>query len=58
MTDSVIDATASWLDEQTSDAGPPAATWALVEIFGHRKHYGRISEVEKFAVLGSRCHKS
>ncbi len=22
--------------------------WGLVEIFGHRKHYGRIKEVERF----------
>lgn len=28
----------------TSDA----ALWACVEIFGHRRHYGRISEVERF----------
>lgn len=29
---------------------PPAdpAEWALVEIFGHRRHYGRIAEVERF----------
>lgn len=26
----------------------PAASWACVEIFGHRKHYGRISQVEQF----------
>ncbi len=30
-----------------SDA-PPPATWASVEIFGHRQHYGRIEEVERF----------
>lgn len=23
-------------------------TWARVEIFGHRQHYGRITEVERF----------
>lgn len=23
-------------------------TWALVEVFGHRRHYGRVTEVEKF----------
>lgn len=22
--------------------------WALVEVFGHRKHYGRVREVERF----------
>lgn len=23
-------------------------TWACVEVFGHRRHYGRVTEVEKF----------
>lgn len=27
---------------------PAAETWALVEIFGHRQHYGRVTEVERF----------
>lgn len=27
---------------------PPAEEWAHVEIFGHRSHYGRIAEVERF----------
>ena len=31
----------------TAGDGVPVM-WALVEIFGHRKHYGRVSEVEKF----------
>jgi hypothetical protein len=26
---------------------PPAEEWALVEIFGHRSHMGRIREVER-----------
>lgn len=26
----------------------PPPTWALVEIFGHRSHYGEIREVEAF----------
>ena len=26
----------------------PPGRWACVEIFGHRRHYGRISEVEQF----------
>lgn len=36
------------------DGEAPAATapaeeiWALVEIFGHRRHFGRVTEVEKF----------
>jgi hypothetical protein len=29
-------------------APAPEEFWAKVEIFGHRKHYGRVSEVEKF----------
>ncbi len=28
----------------------PDEIWALVEIFGHRRHYGRVTEVEKFGV--------
>lgn len=34
-----------------ADLGATAAPpddWALVEIFGHRQHYGRVSEVERF----------
>jgi hypothetical protein len=36
-------------DEQpnTESADKPPE-WAIVEIFGHRKHAGRISEVERF----------
>lgn len=30
----------------TTDA--PAEIWALVEVFGHRQHYGRVTEVERF----------
>ena len=26
----------------------PADEWAMVEIFGHRRHVGRITEVERF----------
>lgn len=26
----------------------PPEEWACVEIFGHRRHYGRISEAERF----------
>lgn len=26
----------------------PEELWALVEIFGHRQHYGRVTEVERF----------
>src|SRR5579885_1455125 len=36
---------------ETAAAPQPEAvpdTWARVEIFGHRRHYGRITEVEKF----------
>lgn len=31
---------------ETQIIEPPS--WACVEIFGHRRHYGRIAEVEKF----------
>lgn len=30
------------------DQPPPAEQWALVEIFGHRSHMGRLVEVERF----------
>jgi hypothetical protein len=49
MTDPAIDRTADWLNgSQPTEPDTQPATWACVEIFGHRKHYGRISEVEKF----------
>jgi hypothetical protein len=32
----------------TTETPPPEPFWAKVEIFGHRKHYGRVSEVEQF----------
>ncbi len=49
MTSAAVERVADWLNEATpSDAGPAPAQWALVEIMGFRKHYGRISEVEKF----------
>lgn len=45
----VIDRVAEWLDGAIPDGGsPPPEIWACVEIFGHRKHYGRIKEVERF----------
>jgi hypothetical protein len=31
-----------------SDDAATKETWALVEIFGHRRHYGRVTEVERF----------
>ncbi len=43
-------------DDQTTDTiAAPAATpdgwqWALVEIFGHRTHFGRVREIEIFGV--------
>lgn len=44
-----IDRVAEWLDGTTpADGSPPPDIWACVEIFGHRKHYGRIKEVERF----------
>jgi len=49
MTDRAADRVAGWLDGSVpADAGPDGEVWACVEIFGHRKHYGRIQEVEKF----------
>lgn len=49
MMDSASEKVAAWLDGVTPlDAGPVDSIWACVEIFGHRRHYGRISEVEKF----------
>lgn len=44
-----VDRVAQWLDGTTpQDSGAPTDIWACVEIFGHRKHYGRVREVEKF----------
>lgn len=45
-----VDRVADWLSGVTPQDGtpPPSTIWACVEIFGHRKHYGRISEVERF----------
>lgn len=49
MADSIIDRVAEWLDGTApADGMPPPDIWACVEIFGHRKHYGRIKEVERF----------
>lgn len=49
MTDHIIDRVADWLDGvEPADGSPPPEIWACVEIFGHRKHYGRIREVERF----------
>ena len=50
MTDQIIDRVAEWLDGvEPADGSPPPDVWACVEIMGHRKHYGRIREVERFA---------
>jgi len=49
MADHIIDRVAEWLDGATPADGAPAPDiWACVEIFGHRKRYGRIKEVERF----------
>jgi hypothetical protein len=49
MSDPAAERVASWLDGSApSDTKPADQTWACVEIFGHRKHYGRVTEVEKF----------
>jgi hypothetical protein len=34
-----------------ADDATPEETWGLVEIFGHRRHYGRVREVEKFGTV-------
>lgn len=44
-----VDRVAEWLDGASpQDGSPPPSLWACVEIFGHRKHYGRVREVERF----------
>lgn len=49
MMDHAAKALADWLNGATPEnTAPPDAIWACVEIFGHRKHYGRVTEVEKF----------
>lgn len=49
MTDAIAQRVADWLNGSTiSDNTPPPDIWAAVEIFGHRKHYGRVREVERF----------
>ena len=49
MADFIVDRIAQWLDGSVpADGAPPPEIWALVEIFGHRKHYGRTREVERF----------
>lgn len=49
MTDHIIDRVADWLDGvEAADGSPPPEIWGQVEIFGHRKHFGRIREVERF----------
>lgn len=40
---------ADWLDGAAQSSGsPPPEIYACVEVFGHRKHYGRIKEVDRF----------
>jgi len=49
MGDRAGERVAAWLDGATaSDDQPPPEIWACVEIFGHRKHYGRVKEIERF----------
>lgn len=36
------------MDGLTNDIPAPQPEWAIVEIFGHRSHAGRIQEVERF----------
>ncbi len=45
----IVDRVARWLDGTLpADDLPPPDIWACIEIFGHRKHYGRVREVERF----------
>lgn len=47
--DHAADRIAQWLDGvDATDGAPPPELWACVEIFGHRKHYGRVREIERF----------
>jgi hypothetical protein len=49
MPDPIVDRVADWLDGATpADGAPPPDIWACVEIFGHRKHYGKVREIERF----------
>ncbi|HEX3884768.1 MAG TPA: hypothetical protein VHW66_19095 [Stellaceae bacterium] len=49
MSDRATERVAGWLDGSSlADTEAPDEVWACVEIFGHRKHYGRIREIEKF----------
>jgi hypothetical protein len=51
MSEPAIDRVSAWLDGTTpADDAPPPEIWACVEIFGHRKHYGRVKEVERFGI--------
>lgn len=36
------------MTENQQPTAEPVAEWALVEIFGHRRHYGRVVEVDRF----------
>jgi hypothetical protein len=35
-------------DEAATEPQPSPEEWAQVEVFGHRRHFGRICEVERF----------
>lgn len=34
--------------DQTLDADQPAGEWVLLEIFGHRRHFGFLTEIGRF----------
>lgn len=38
------------MENTTTDQAVPAAVWAVLEIFGHRRHTGLLSEVERFGI--------
>jgi hypothetical protein len=37
--------------EIAAEPAPPEAEWAIVEIMGHRRHYGQIHETSRFGVV-------
>ena len=38
--------------DQTNDA--PAGDWVMLEIFGHRRHFGLLTEIERFGAKFAR----
>lgn len=38
----------------TDQSPPPPGEWVLLEVFGHRRHWGLLSEVERFGTKMAR----